>query len=99
MKIQNNALQAMDSFTKGLPQFGQKGGGDDFAGQLMDVLREVNSAQTNAQSKQTQLMTGQPVEFHDVMIAMEKAGIAMNLTMAVRNKALEAFQEVMRTQI
>ena len=31
--------------------------------------------------------------------AMEKAGIAMNLTMAVRNKALEAFQEVMRTQI
>jgi flagellar hook-basal body complex protein FliE len=80
-----------------LPQGPNKG--DDFAQQLMDVMKEVNSAQINAREMKTDLMTGRPVEFHDVMISMERASIAMDLTLQVRNKMLEAYQEVMRTQI
>jgi flagellar hook-basal body complex protein FliE len=73
--------------------------GDDFANTLMDVLKEVNSAQQNAAAKQTELMTGQNVDIADVKIAMERAGIALNLTVQVRNKLLEAYQEISRMQV
>lgn len=74
--------------------------GGDFAQQLMDVLGEVNDAQGKASELQTDLMTGRkPTEIHDVMIGMEKAGIALQLTLAVRNKVLEAYQEVSRMQV
>jgi flagellar hook-basal body complex protein FliE len=75
----------------------EKGG--DFAQLLMDVLREVNTTQQDARSMQNALMTGQRVEYHDLMIAMEKASVAMQLTMAVRNKILEAYQEIQRIQV
>jgi flagellar hook-basal body complex protein FliE len=39
------------------------------------------------------------VEIQDVMVAMEKAGTSMQLTMAVRNKVLEAYQELSRMQV
>ena len=71
----------------------------DFAQMLMDVLKEVNGSQQNAKETQNALMTGQRVEYHDLMIAMEKAGVAMQLTMAVRNKLLEAYQEIQRIQV
>jgi flagellar hook-basal body complex protein FliE len=76
---------------------GQKG---DFAQMLMDVLEEVNNSQTKSKEMQTDLMTGRrKVEIHDVMIAMEQASTSMQLTMAVRNKLLEAYQELSRMQI
>ena len=73
--------------------------GGDFAQMLMDVLREVNGSQQNAKTMQNALMTGQRVEYHDLMIAMEKASVAMQLTMSVRNKILEAYQEISRLQV
>jgi flagellar hook-basal body complex protein FliE len=73
--------------------------GDDFAQTLMDVLKEVNQSQSEARSKQNAFMTGQPVEFHDLMIAMEKASTAMQLTLQVRNKLLEGYQEINRMQV
>jgi len=75
------------------------GKGDDFAKQLMDVLKEVNSSQNNAAETQKAFMTGQPVEYHDLMIAMEKASTTLQLTMQVRNKLLEGYQEISRMQI
>ena len=66
----------------------------------MDVMKEVNDSQAKAGELQTDFMTGRrPVEVQDVMIAMEKASTSMQLTMAVRNKMLEAFQELSRMQI
>ena len=70
-----------------------KTGGGDFAQMLMDVLGEVNDSQGKAKELQTDLMTNRrKVEIQDVMIAMEQAGTSMQLTMAVRNKLLEAYQ-------
>ncbi len=73
--------------------------GDDFAQTLMDVLREVNASQAEGRQMQNALMTGQPVDIADVKIAMERASIAMNLTIQVRNKLLEAYQEINRMQV
>jgi flagellar hook-basal body complex protein FliE len=73
---------------------------DDFGQTLMDVLKEVNAIQADSRKIQTDFMTGQAgVEYHDLMIAMEKASVAMQLTLQVRNKLLEAYQEINRIQI
>jgi flagellar hook-basal body complex protein FliE len=77
-----------------------KTGDGDFAQMLMDVLGEVNDSQGKAKELQTDLLTNRrKVEIQDVMIAMEQAGTSMQLTMAVRNKLLEAYQELSRMQI
>ena len=74
--------------------------GNDFAQQLMDVMGQVNDAQGKSAELQSDFMTGRrPVEVHDVMIGMEKAGVALQLTLAVRNKVLEAYQEINRMQV
>ncbi len=79
---------------------GQAGDGEDFAQTLMDVLNEVNDSQQNARKVGNDFMTGQPgVDYHDLMIAMERASVAMNLTVQVRNKLLEAYQEISRMQV
>ena len=76
------------------------GGKGDFAQMLMDDMKEVNDSQSKAAEIQTDLLTGRrPVEVQDVMLAMEKASTSMQLTMAVRNKMLEAFQELSRMQV
>jgi flagellar hook-basal body complex protein FliE len=87
-----------------LPQAPQPGQGsvdsaEDFGKMLKDALAEVNETQMDARSLQNDFMTGKPVEFHDLMIRMEQASTAMALTMQVRNKLLEAYQEISRTQI
>ena len=76
-----------------------EGNGDDFAKSLMDALKDVNQSQLDAKNLWNQFMAGQPVEPQDLMIAMEKASTAMQLTMQVRNKVLEAYQEIARMQV
>jgi len=72
----------------------------DFGQTLMDALKEVNQSQQDSRQIQNSLMAGQPgVEIHDVLIAAEKASIGMQLTMQVRNKVLESYQEIARMQV
>lgn len=74
--------------------------GEDFASVLKDALGEVNDAQNKASDIQDDFMTGRKkVDVHDVMIEAQKASTSLQLTMAVRNKALEAYQEINRMQI
>ena len=87
-------LTQMGDVKKSAPQ-----GGGDFANTLMDVLKEVNESQLQAKDKQNAFMTGQQVEFHDLMISLERASTAMQLTLQVRNKLLEAYQEINRMQV
>ena len=72
---------------------------DDFGQMLMDVIKEVNSAQTKSAEMKNAFMTGQNVELHELMISMERAGLAMELTLQVRNKLLDAYQEISRMQV
>lgn len=72
---------------------------EDFAQMLMDVLKDVNASQQESRAKQNAFMTNQSVDIDDLMISMERASVAMQLTMQVRNKALEAYQEIARMQV
>lgn len=72
----------------------------DFSHMLMDVMKEVTNLQNESKTMAENFLTGRrPVEHHDLMIAMERASVAMQLTMQVRNKALEAYQEISRMQV
>ena len=60
---------------------------------------DTSGAQKNADALAMQVATGQPVELHEAIIAMEQADLSLRMAMQVRNKLVEAYQEVMRMQV
>jgi flagellar hook-basal body complex protein FliE len=64
-----------------------------------DAIKQTNSLQGEAEQAQRSLLVGDSDNLHGVMIAMEKADMAFQLTMAVRNKVLDAYQAVMQMQM
>lgn len=66
---------------------------------LAHALEEVNDLQLNAQNKTRLLIAGRDIELHQVMLAVQKAELALELTQTVSNKAVEAYQEIMRMQV
>jgi flagellar hook-basal body complex protein FliE len=74
------------------------GTGADFAAQLSRGLENLQGLQTKADDLAVQAATGKLTDVHDYMIASTEASLATQLTVAVRNKALDAFNEIMRMQ-
>jgi flagellar hook-basal body complex protein FliE len=64
-----------------------------------DAVKKTADLDAASEEKQKQLLVGNTDNIHDVMIAMEKADVAMQLTLAVRNKVIDAYTEVMRMSI
>lgn len=73
--------------------------GGGFADLLGKAMGQLQSVSDNADQKVNALATGQDVELHDVMLALETESIAISLATQVRNKAVEAYQEVFRMQM
>ncbi|MGE4543834.1 MAG: flagellar hook-basal body complex protein FliE [Pedobacter sp.] len=73
--------------------------GSSFGDMLSGAIEAVNKTQIQADQAIEKLQTGESRNIHEVMISMEKAGISMRLMVQMRNKVLEAYQEVMRMQI
>ncbi len=77
-----------------------KGGGPtSFADTLKAAIQNVNQAQKEADLKAQQLATGKAKDIADVMITAEKADISLKLMVQVRNKIIEAYQEIMKMQV
>ena len=70
-----------------------------FSDYLKTALNEVNTNQLASNKATEMLVNNEGVELHDVLIAQQKASISLQLTMEVRNKAIEAYQEIMRMQV
>lgn len=71
----------------------------NFGNLLRQALGEVNQLQFAADQASMQLALGQVDDLHHVTIATEKAHLALQLTVAIRNKVVEAYQEVSRMQV
>jgi len=71
----------------------------NFGDAVKKALTEVNDLQQQADSLAVKLAAGDAVEIHQAMIAMQKASTALQFTIQVRNKIIEAYQDVMRTQV
>jgi len=72
--------------------------GADFGTALARGLENAQAAQTKADDLAVQAATGDLADVHEYMIAATEASLSTQLTVAVRNKALEAFNEIMRLQ-
>jgi flagellar hook-basal body complex protein FliE len=75
-------------------QFGEK-----FGEALKKSIAEVNEAQISADKAAEQIAAGETKNLHGAMIKLEEADISLRLMVQVRNKAVEAYQEIMRMQV
>ncbi|GEK32567.1 flagellar hook-basal body complex protein FliE [Kurthia sibirica] len=72
---------------------------ESFSTMLKDAIGSVNEAQQSSDVMTNKLITGQDVELHDVMITAQKASVTLNTALQFRNKAVEAYQEIMRMTV
>ncbi|HZJ84479.1 MAG TPA: flagellar hook-basal body complex protein FliE [Syntrophomonadaceae bacterium] len=71
----------------------------NFMSYLKTALNEVDALQKEATFSASQLILGEEENLHNTVLAYEKANLALQLTIEVRNKIVEAFQEIMRIQM
>lgn len=71
----------------------------DFGNYLTDAIKQVNDLQVKSDQTTTAFAEGKPVDLHQVMIDGQKASISLQAAMEIRNKAVEAYQEIMRMQV
>ncbi len=89
--IGQNPAQAGQTF--------QKKSEADFADILKNAIEKVNQIQKNAEQMSADFALGKISNIHEVIIEAEKATIALRLTTEVRNRIVQAYQEIMRMQI
>ena|ERR1700757_1959044 len=101
-------VNAVTTAAQQLPGFGELSGGftsngtqapaTPFSGLLTDAVGQVNALENQAHVAVDGLMTGSGVDVHQAMIATQKADMAFELALSVRNKAIQAYQSVMGMQ-
>ena len=69
-----------------------------FSDLLTDAVGQVSQLENQARTAVDGLMTGSGVDVHQAMIATEKASMAFELALAIRNKAVQAYQQVIGMQ-
>jgi len=67
-----------------------------FSEMVSDLLQSVNGLQNEAASIQQAYLAGEEVELHQMMIKAEEAGISMDLLLEVRNRLVDAYNELMK---
>ena len=70
-----------------------------FLGVLQNSLNQVNQMLSEADRKSVDLASGKSDNIHDVMISVEKAETALKMMMQTRNKAIEAYHEIIKMQL
>lgn len=95
------AIGGREIVSPAIPRDGQtkNGSGGGFSDALFKAVSEVNDLQQNADKAIRNVQTGQSESLHEAVIALEKADISFRAMLTVRNKLIEAYQEVMRMQV
>lgn len=74
-------------------------GGEAFAQHLKSALNEVNEIQEGGEKALADIATGQVKDLHQAAMSINKAETSMKLMLEIRNKALNAYKELGRTQL
>lgn len=77
----------------------QRQGGVSFSEALKGAISEANALQNQAEDAVAKIQLDNRGSIHEVIIAMEKADISFRTMMQVRNKVLDAYQEIMRMTV
>jgi flagellar hook-basal body complex protein FliE len=78
---------------------GPSGPSSDFGGMVLDGIERLEGVQDRAEGLAAQAASGTLSNIHDYTMAATEASVTTQLTVAVRNKAVEAFTEIMRMQV
>lgn len=70
-----------------------------FQNLLTDLVHDANHQQLHADQATRQLLTGETDSVHDVMLASAKAELAFRFVLEVRNRLIDAYQEIIRMQV
>ena len=73
----------------------KKKGSEGFAKIIKGAINRVNRSEKEADKSIVELLKGK-TDIHDTMIALQKADISMRLLLAIRNKVVDAYKEIMR---
>ena len=73
--------------------------GSDFSKVIQSTINQAVEAEKQGEQAIEMLQTGEAKNLHEVMISVEKADISLKMLVQFRNKALQAYEEVMRMQI
>lgn len=74
-------------------------GGPSFTQMIQDAVGELNASLISADQLAMALAAGEDVDLHQVMIALETASIELQTAIQIRNKAVEAYQQIMGMQV
>ena len=77
----------------------EKTNGTSFSNVLSDAISKVNDSEVNANDKIESLIKGEDVEMHEVMLAMQESVLSLQALIEVRNKTVEAYQEISKLQL
>lgn len=100
--MQITGIESGMGIGKAFPAAGAGGGSSPAAGAgkfFSELVSKVNDLQAQSDRSIQDLASGENKNLHEVMIAMEKASLSFQFMSQVRNKAVEAYQEVMRLQV
>ena len=75
------------------------GGSGGFGKALLDSIDKLSASQADASNQAQQLATGQAQDVTQVVMSVEKASLELQLAAQIRNKGVEAYQEIMRMQV
>jgi flagellar hook-basal body complex protein FliE len=87
-----------DSGTASTSSSTASGGVSPFADLMTDTVDQVSDLQSQAHTAVAGLISGTGVDVHQAMIATQKADMAFELALSVRNKAVQAYQSVIGMQ-
>lgn len=90
---------SLDNKIKAEPAASAKDAGPSFADTLKEAVNNVNQLSLDADRKAQELSTGKTDDIAGVMMAAEKADIALRAMVQVRNKIIDAYQEIMKMQV
>jgi flagellar hook-basal body complex protein FliE len=97
--IESTGLPGARALPPALPEAHTEPASGGFGKLLQSSLERVGRLQAEADRSLTDLTTGRQTDLHGTMIALEKAGIAFELVLQIRNKLLNAYETLMRQQI
>lgn len=70
--------------------------GEKFTDMLSSMVNSVNDLQSASAQAQQAMMNGESVELHEVMIKAEQAGLSMDFLLEIRNKLVNAYNDILR---
>ncbi|MEP0827038.1 MAG: flagellar hook-basal body complex protein FliE [Candidatus Zixiibacteriota bacterium] len=95
----NQITRLIPSFQGQLPAGAEKADGAHFTELLEQMIGSVNNFQNEAAQAQQLAATGEAADLHQVMIAVEEAGITMDLLLEIRNRLVDAYQSLIQMPI